>query len=311
MMHIHNGDVVATLARRSDIPGEHLSFRESLVSGPVTPELTIEARAHALAARYGGDLLRASNDLFEQDQRLEAAREHDEIVLWFEHDLYCLVHFVYLLQRFAGANLTCVWHPRPLSDCDERELHLLYDSRAAVTPEMLDAAREVWRAYTFADPRALNRWLEAETPAFPFLREGLTLHASRFPSARNGLGAIENRALALIAAGVTDFVTLFPRLDTDPPHFRFGDDDVLITLRELSRRAVPPITMMEAEGEGGPPKAIFAITAAGEKVLSGEVDDTKVNDPDFWLGGVHVTKENLWRFDERERKIVPSRSAAS
>jgi hypothetical protein len=37
MIHIHNGDVVAVRARRSSIPGEHLSFRESLVTGPVVP----------------------------------------------------------------------------------------------------------------------------------------------------------------------------------------------------------------------------------------------------------------------------------
>ena len=36
---------------------------------------------------------------------------------------------------------------------------------------------------------------------------------------------------------------------------------------------------------------------AGENVLRGAVDDTTVNDPDRWLGGVHLTKENLWRWD--------------
>jgi hypothetical protein len=48
---------------------------------------------------------------------------------------------------------------------------------------------------------------------------------------------------------------------------------------------------------GEPPKALCAITPAGEKVLRGEVDDTKINDPDLWLGGAHVTREQTWRFD--------------
>ena len=49
MIHIHNGDVVAALARRSDIPGEHIAYRETLVTGPVVPGPEwIETRAHAI-----------------------------------------------------------------------------------------------------------------------------------------------------------------------------------------------------------------------------------------------------------------------
>lgn len=295
MIHIHNGDAVAVLARRSDIPGEHLPYRESLVTGPVDRELSIDTRAHALAEMSGEELLRVSNDLFEQSQKLDAAKEHDEIVLWFEHDLFCLMHFVYLLQRLAGARLSCVWHPQPLGHLDERELHLLFDSRAAVTPSMLKTAADVWRDYTSPDATALNRWIAQATPDFPFLQAGLTLHASRFPSKRNGLGLIEQRALSLIANGATDFATIFPMIDPDPPRFEFGDDHVLRHLRGMAQRAVPLITINETEGK--PPKAMFAITPMGERVLSGEVDDTAINDPDHWLGGVHVTKENLWRFD--------------
>ena len=53
--------------------------------------------------------------------------------------------------------------------------------------------------------------------------------------------------------------------------------------------------------------AMVTITPAGENVLCGEVDNLAVNDPDLWLGGVHLTKENVWRFDGTRL----SRSAAS
>ena len=35
MIHFHNGDVAASLARRAGVPGRHLPFRESLAGGPV------------------------------------------------------------------------------------------------------------------------------------------------------------------------------------------------------------------------------------------------------------------------------------
>src|SRR5688572_9264602 len=99
MIHIHNGDVVAALAKRSNIPGQHVAFRESLVTGSVVPgEQWIESRAHALATRYGQDLLRVRTAVLAQEQMLDAAQ--GEVVLWFEHDLYCLIHLAYLLQRF-------------------------------------------------------------------------------------------------------------------------------------------------------------------------------------------------------------------
>ncbi|HYR27971.1 MAG TPA: hypothetical protein VEU30_05865 [Thermoanaerobaculia bacterium] len=306
MIHIHNGDVVATLAQRAGIPGEHAVYRESLISGPILPgEQWIESRAQALSS--GEDLLRTRTSVLEQEQFLDAvsakaAAGKGEIVLWFEHDLYCLIHLIYLLQRLGDAHLTLVWCPKPLNENDDRELHLLFESRTAVTPAMLNVAREVWRAYTSSDPRELNRFFVRDTPDFPFLREGLALHASRFPSTTNGLGTIEQRLLTFVATGATEFSALFGVFSNDLPRLGFGDDEIVATLQRMAWAAVPLVTLT-----GEPPKMIVTVTPAGENVLRGEVDDVRINDPDRWLGGVHLTKENLWRYDEAARQIVPSR----
>ena len=293
MIHFHNGDVVAALARRSDIPGEHVVWRESLVTGPVVPgDGWIEARAHALAERYDEDLLRVRTGLFEQEQLLESASEKGEVVLWFEHDLFCLVHLIYLLQRITAERLSLVWCPTPLGEQDERALHLLFESRAAVTPSMLKAAREAWAAYASPDPTLLNRFFERDRPDFPFLREGLTLHASRFPSTHNGLGSIEQHALELIATGVTSFASLFDVLNERVPRLGFGDTEIFRIVRGLAWCAVPLITLTSTA-----PKALFTITPAGMNVIGGEVDNLSVNDPDHWFGGAHLTWENVWRWD--------------
>ena len=294
MIHVHNGDIVTILAQRAGIPGEHMAFREALISGPVVPgDAWMETRAQWLSEKPE-DLLRTRTSLLEQDLALDAAPSKGEIVLWFEHDLFCLIHLIYLLQRFADAKMSMVWCPSPLSDNDERGLQLLFESRTAVTPSVSKIAAEVWRAYTASDPVELVRWTERDTPDFPFLRDGLSLHISRFPSAFNGLDAIEQRALTLIASGVSDFSALFNAISTDMPRLGFGDSEVFRQLRVMAGNAVPLITM-----SGEPPKATLAITPAGENVLSGTVDNLSVNDPDRWLGGVHLNKENVWRFDGR------------
>lgn len=303
MIHIHNGDVVNDLAKRSGIPGEHLPFRESLVAGPAPREL--EERARFLAGAYHENLLRVRNELLSQERALEAAMQHDEIVLWFEHDLFCLVNLLSLLDRYASCKrLTLVWCPEPLSSQD---LNSLFDSRAAVTPAMLALAHDAWQAYTSPDPRALNRLLAADTRDFPFLRDALTLHASRFPSTRDGLGAVERRLLEVLAGGASDFITLFSAFDEQPPRFGFGDSEVMRVLRVLASLPVPLVTL--TEDQPSPPKALVAITPAAVNVLEGKVDYVSVNEPDFWLGGVHLTRDNVWRWDEERREIVPSRSA--
>lgn len=303
MIHIHNGDVVNELAKRTGLPGEHMPFRESLVAGPATRDL--EVRARFLSDASHENLLRVRNDLLSQERALERATESDEIVLWFEHDLFCLVNLLSLLDRFAQCpRLTLVWCPEPLS---QQDLDTLFDSRAAVTPAMLALAHDAWTAYTSPDPRALNRLLAADSRDFPFLRDGLTLHASRFPSIRDGLGSVERRLLEGIAGGASDFISLFSTFDEQPPRFGFGDSEVMRVLRVLASRPVPLITVTEEQP--APPKALLALTPAAENVLRGEVDYVGVNDPDYWLGGVHLTPENVWRWDEGRREIVPSRSA--
>jgi hypothetical protein len=301
MINIHNGDVGAAAARRASLPGSHMALRESLISGPVRMPYDVEQRAHVLADMAGQSLLRVRNDLLDQERAIAAAMDQDEIVLWFEHDLFCLVHLLFLLTRLAAhRRLTLVFHPEPLS---QQELPALMDSRAAVTPAMIALAREAWAAYTSPDPTALNRLLATPAPAaFPFLQAGLSLHASRFPSTSNGLGEIERRALASLAEGPLDFGTLFSRIDAAPPRFGFGDAEVIRILRWMASRAVPLVTI--AEGEGTPPKMLLSITPAGENVMSGQLDDIKVTDTDLWLGGVHLTQGDMWRWDGVRKEIV-------
>jgi hypothetical protein len=310
MIHLHNGDVVAEAARRALLPGRHVSFRETLISGPVRPGLRpsewIEERARFIAGYYGEHLLRTRNEILDQERTLDAVRDEEEIVLWFEHDLFCLANFLYLLVRLTKARrLSAIGCPRPLGTMTEEELVTTYMSRAAVPPLMLRIAAEAWKGYTAHDAAALNRFVVQDWPDFPFLRDGMTLHAMRYPSTRNGLGEVEQRAMAGIDAGASDFGSLFTRFDANPPRYGFGDGEFLRHLRRLATCAVPMITINES-GETMPPKALFGITPAGRKVLAGEADFIELNNADQWLGGVHLTGETLWRWDPNAREVRPS-----
>jgi hypothetical protein len=315
MIHFHNGDVAASVARRAGVPGRHMPFHESLVGGPVQASLPmhdwVEARARFLSEHHSENLLRVRNELLEQELALDRARDEEEVVLWFEHDLYCLVHLLYLLSRLSKSRrITLIWCPTPLGTQTEEDLFALFQSRAAILPAMSKAAAAAWKAFTSDDPTALNRFISNDVPDFPFLRDGLFLHASRFPSTRNGLGEVERRAVAAIDAGATDFISLFSRFDVTPPRFGFGDGEFLRHLKHLASVAVPVITII-GEEKANPPKALFSLTPAGRNVIDGKVDFIDVNNAGFWLGGAHLTRERMWRWDADLRQIVPSQPAAS
>jgi hypothetical protein len=173
---------------------------------------------------------------------------------------------------------------------------------------MLRCGADAWRAYTSDDATALNRFISKDSGDFAFLRDGFRLHGSRFPSVRNGLGEVEKRAMEGIVAGVTDFLSLFTRFDQSPPRFGFGDGEFLRHLRKLASCAVPVITITEVEGEN-PPKALFAVTPVGQTILDGKADFIDLNNAGFWLGGAHLTRERMWRWDEQRQAVVASRSA--
>ena len=301
MIHIHNGDVAAALARKAGLTGEHVAYREALVGGPIQegPDW-LASRARFLSESHEHDVLRISNSLFEQEQLLASLGSHDEVVLWFEHDLFCLIHLLYLVQRVPLAKTYLVWHDHPIGELKPEDLWVVYRRRGAITADMVALARDAWRAYASSDPTALNRFLTMNPREFPFLSEGLLLHATRFPSMRNGLGIIEQRILEFIEEGAADFEALFNRFSRAQPRFGFGDSEVKRHLRALASRKVPLATIIEAEHVS---KIAVGITEQGMAVLRGG-DDIALNGIDVWLGGVHLTPENLWRWDPQSAAIV-------
>ena len=132
----------------------------------------------------------------------------------------------------------------------------------------------------------------------------------RFPSMRNGVGLVGNRILTLVEKGAADFATLFSRFDGDPPRLGFGDSELMRELRVMARASVPLVTLTEVNAPG-PPKALVALTPAAENVISGSVDFLALSDPDEWLGGAHVTRDSIWRWDEQLRKLQSSRPRVS
>ena len=326
MLHIHNGDSAANTAKKSGLPGETLAWREALICGPTPQGKTRDdwrkLRAKHLAESYGQVVEHCEKELREQDEALSKFRDHEEVVLWFEHDLFCQVHLIYLLDWFSrqqmgrtALSLICVGSfPgiedfRGLGQLDAEQLASLFPQRYPVTKEETTLAQQAWAAYSASDPGHIVKLLEGDTSALPFLDQALRKHLARFPSTGNGLGQIENRALESIAGGISEFGELFQSFGKVEPTYGLGDAQFWLSLRHLADITQPVVTI--ANGNGAMPASLrgisIALTEKGSAVLRGEEDFIALNGIDAWLGGVHLEgNEAQWRWDQKRQELIRS-----
>jgi hypothetical protein len=328
MLHIHNGDSSAATARDAQIPGDHIAWREALVCGPAPSGLNerefIEVRAAHLANAYAVPIEKCRADLRAMHDALASFPEHDEVVLWFEHDLFCQVQLIYLLSWFAGRemgktklSLICInkfpgvrgFHG--LGQLNQEQFASLWPERHEVTAEQLALGAKAWQAYSSNDARSLIFLRRADLSALPFLSNALDRHLERFPSTRNGLGRVENASLALIAAGRHKFSSLFPAFARCQPDYGFGDAQLYRAIHRLA--AAPAPLLAKRNGHNGRMDfaaiflSSFDVTDHGAAAIAGKEDFIRRNGIDLWLGGIHLAgKEATWRWDEEHRELLVS-----
>jgi hypothetical protein len=316
MFHLHNGDSTADTLRRAGFPGTHFAFREALTSGPTPQGLAKEewfaVRARALAGMATQTVATVEQELAAQDATLDSLNRHDEIVLWFEHDLLCQTHLIYLLDRFARQpvaparlSLICINEfpgiPdfRGLGQLTAEQMASLFDTRHEITAAEFNCARSAWHAYSSDDPHVLNNLLQANLSALPFLRGALLQHAARFPSYRNGLSYAENRLLGLIVEGFTDYPKLCSAFFAAEPAYGLGDLQIQQDLKRMAEVRHPLIALSVT---GDWRNATCRLIDHGRRILENRDDFVALNSLDQWLGGVHLTNEYLWRWDGKTLK---------
>jgi len=328
MLHIHNGDSTAHTAKAASIPGDHFPWREALVCGPTPGDLSetdfLKMRAQHLSGSYQVPFDKCLAELRAMHEALASFAEHEEVVLWFEHDLFCQVQLIYLLNWFAARemgetklSLVCIDHfpgVQPfhgLGELNQEQLQSLYPGRSNITAAQLELAVRAWGAYSSADARRLIALLRSDTSALPFLRDALKKHLERFPSTRNGLGRVENTTLELIPAGYKKFRSLFPAFSRRESAYGFGDAQVYLAMEGMMSARKPLLVQHVPDHWSRDSAQIllasFELTDDGKAVLAGEEDFVLTNGIDTWLGGIHLSgHEADWRWDEDSQQLLVS-----
>lgn len=303
IVHICNGDSTADQLSLAELPGEIRVWADALDCGPVLPVADADhyaARAAYWAAHGHPD---PTEKLATYDRDLDSALAAEEVILWFEHDLFDQLALIRILSRIARKGLpqtlTIVSidrHPAVpnflgLGELSPEQLAALWPQRAPLSRDSIDEAITTFIALTSADPRGLP-FLARRVKALPFLAGAIERHLEEFPDPTSGLSRTERQVLAAIARGEGSPAALLAGSHATDPRYPMTDTYLSATLAGLlSAKFI----------EGTTP----AVTPLGRQALAGAIDRVHEVGIDTWRGGVHLTgKGPVWRWDSRERKLV-------
>lgn len=318
VLHVFNGDRTADVFRRSGIPGDVTMTADVLHEGPAPAGMNLErwrkVRARYLAESGYGDYDECLARLTRWDRKIEGYSIFDEVILWFEHDLFDQLLLIRVLDWFAARAATRttlslinvgefpgVESFGGLGQLSPIQLASLLDLRIPVSDRQKQVARAAWRAFRSPDPTAIERVLANGTAELPFLAGALTRHLEEFPALANGLSRNEDQLLRALSAGNERFEDLFAAASAMEERVYLGDTSFLRILRHLASGPQALVRLRETAS-----RQLFAyLTPNGEQVMTGRDDWIHIHGIDRWLGGAHLLgPEAQWRFDRSTRRLV-------
>ena len=311
MLHVANGTSVTDTLALTGISGQLSIWADPLYDGPVPGGLSddelVEVRTRFLLGENGvrGD---DWNDLRRWRRVIEDYDSYDELVLWFEHDLFDQLNLIQLLSYLRlrppvgkTVSLICInafpGHPdfKGLGELPADELASLFDARHTVTDAEYALAERAWQAFREPTPEALDEFLRSDTSALPYLARSLERFLEDYPSRRDGLSRTERNLLRLAEEGLP-LARAFPRMHKGENAYYLSDESFMALIEELSGTSPPLVEVVDRS---------LALTAEGREILAGRRDRTSYG-LDRWMGGVHLkTGETpMWRWDEEKFQVA-------
>lgn len=320
ILHVANGHATTGLIELAGLPGRTGIWADPLNEGPVPGNVSdtelLLIRARFLAS--GDDAEEVAADLRRWRRSVDDDAGYDELVLWFEHDLFDQLNLVQLLAHLAGGarskpiTLICIdrypGHPhfKGLGELQPGDIAALFEHRRPVGANQFALAARAWSAYRSPDPRAIEELLKGDTSALPFLAAALARHLEEFPSDADGLSRSERRMMEQAAAGPSELDAAFPRMHLGESAYYIADSWFVDRARELSGASPALIDLSITADRGNRlPAGTMALTAAGRDVLDGRADRVRLCGIDRWLGGVHLKGTGpAWRWSARSGRLL-------
>lgn len=307
ILHILNGDSTAESFSKANIPGDIMVWREILSEGPVLPDInSVEfwnERGNFICSEYNDTSERYMEIVIDELNKLNNINEFDEIVLWFEHDLFCQINLIFLInhihnKEFIGnlsvVNIDDFFKPgfKGIGELSSENFIPMYEKRLSLNIEDIEPAIEAWAVYSSNNASLLNDISEINFGNLKYLKNALEIHKQRFPLVGNGLNKIQSDLLSIIAQKkqtLNELVIAYLRSDFI---YGIGDSQIINHTKSLSPEIVYIIDNF------------VYLTVEGEKLLRNETNLFEIKpDLEYYLGGVFIDKENEYKYNPENNLI--------
>lgn len=210
-LHITNGDNFTSRLKKQKFKGEIITWREMLCEGKtetsVGSETFWKTRFDFLHKNYNVSKSWFVEKTLKEYRSLCNHKQQDEIILWFEYDLFCQINMLAVIswlkthRRHVQISLVCSGYEDDsdklyaLNEVSDERIDELFASRVHLSQNDIEYADYVWQLYCSDNPIRLENLADFDLYQFSYLGEAIKTHLRRFPTIRNGLNEIENRVL--------------------------------------------------------------------------------------------------------------------
>lgn len=331
-LHVANGTSTTMTIEAAGIPGARSIWADPLYEGPVPAGLSdlelLDLRRRCLAGP--DDLTRAAwtgsvpsmdpvNDLREWRAAIERHESYDELILWFEHDLFDQLNLIQLLTWIRDhlpetklVSLICVGSfPgrrdfKGLGELTPDELASLLETRQPIHARQYEVARRAWQAFREPTPEALDELRQRDTSPLPYLAAAFTRFLQEYPWTTDGLSRSERRLLELANGDGIALRKAVSRMYDGERVYHITGESLAALAETLSRSSPPLLTLdLSAPPDGYDLRGTVTLTDTGRSVLSGQQERIAACGIDRWLGGVHLKSGGrIWRWDDARQRIT-------
>jgi uncharacterized protein DUF1835 len=213
LLHITNGDSLTNRLESLHLKGDIITWREMLCEGKTLTNVGSESfwktRFEFLNKNYKVTKSWFVEKTLKEYRSLCNHKQQDQIVLWFEYDLFCQINMLAVIswlkthRRYAHISLVCSGNEDEtdkmygLGEVNDEQLLKLYENRIELSQNDIEYADYVWQLYCSDNPIRLENLTDFRNYQFDYLSDAIKSHLRRFPTIKNGLNDIENRILQL------------------------------------------------------------------------------------------------------------------
>jgi hypothetical protein len=154
-VHILNGDCLQYVLQAENA----LVVREMLVEGPLkedSEESFFQSRADYLEKTYGIPTSEYQQKTVTEFKKMHHIPKHSEVYLWFDFDLYCFVHLLFIIELLQADKTLQLYVVRPLRKRKFRiwrgfDLHTkddlmqTFSQKTPLSRKDIQAFRHVWK----------------------------------------------------------------------------------------------------------------------------------------------------------------------